>query len=237
MADGSGADGSGQAQADRVRPPRRIFKIFQPSDLRGLVQPRWIAPVALGWSVLLGLGLTGCDPFTGSSQTPEAASMANQRVDRSVRGTTVVSKMLPARLRLRRGWRAAPPNTLHSNADLQAYNPNQNIFLVVLGESNANVLQGGIEDQAIRYLQLMQSGFDRVISSEARTSVERINGFPAVQYEVRGEVLGKAVAYLHTTVQMDNHYYQIVVWTPDTLHAANAEEMRAIVQEFGPDRS
>jgi hypothetical protein len=235
MTDGLGADGSGQA--DRVRPTHRNFKIFQSAEIKGLVQPRWMASVALGSSVLLGLGLTGCDPFTGSSQTPEAAEMANQRVDRSMRGTLLVSKMLPARLRLRRGWRAAPPNTLHSNADLQAYNPDQDIFLVVLGETNANVVQGDIEDQAARYLQLMQSGFDRVISSEARTSVERINGFPAVQYELRGEVFGKAVAYLHTTVQMDNHYYQIVVWTPDTLHAANAEEMRAIVQEFGPDRS
>lgn len=57
----------------------------------------------------------------------------------------------------------------------------------------------------------MKRGFDRVLSNEQRTQVERINNFPAVQYELKGDVLTQAVAYLHTTIQMDERYYQVVV--------------------------
>ncbi|HIK44848.1 MAG TPA: hypothetical protein IGR64_08145 [Leptolyngbyaceae cyanobacterium M65_K2018_010] len=194
--------------------------------------------VPLGLGLWLATGLVGCGRLGLSSSADEAAAaaMGNQFVDRSVRGSSLVSKMLPVRLRLRRGWQAAPAKTLHPSADLQAYNPGQEIYLLVLGESNTSVAPGNLEDQASRYVQLLKGGFQQVISNEARTSVERVSNFPAVQYEVRGEVLGKSVAYLHTTVQMDDHYYQVVVWTPNDLHAANAEEMRAIVQEFGPEQ-
>jgi hypothetical protein len=40
------------------------------------------------------------------------------------------------------------------------------------------------------------------------------------------------VAYLHTTIEMGDHYYQVVVWTPDDLRMANADAMESVVKEF-----
>ncbi|HZG40291.1 MAG TPA: hypothetical protein VEZ50_16555 [Nodosilinea sp.] len=186
---------------------------------------------------LLVLGLTGCatlglSPRSARNTGQETGDMGNQYVDRGFRGETLVSRIKPVRLRLQNGWRAAPTGTLHPNADLEAYNPDQNLFLVVLGESRAAVNQGNLEEQANIYLQILKGGFAQIIANQARTGVERVNSFPAVQYEVRGNVSQQPVAYLHTTLEMGEEYYQVVVWTPDDLRMANADAMRSVVQEF-----
>lgn len=185
---------------------------------------------------LVALGLTGCNTLgllrSSDSDSDGDSEMGNQYVDRGFRGETLVSRMKPVQLSLPNGWQAAPTGTLHPNADLEAYNPDQDLFLVVLGESRAAVGPGNLEEQASNYLQILKGGFSEVIADQARTSVERVNSFPAVQYEVRGEVAQRPVAYLHTTVEMGEEYYQVVVWTPDDLRMANAEAMRSAVQEF-----
>ena len=195
-----------------------------------------LAALLLGITLSLG-PLAGCSTLglSGSAPNPENEE-SNQFVERSVRGNAIVSRPWPVSLGLRSGWRPAPPKSLHPEADLQAYNPNQAIFLIVLGESSTNVPPGNLNEQAARYIQLMKGGFTRVITDEAPTGVSMINNNPAVQYELRGEVLGKSVAYLHTTIQTGDAYYQVVTWTPDTRHAANAAEMRAVVEEFGPNQ-
>ena len=185
----------------------------------------------------LGLLLSGCETLglSGSSPDPDT-DYGNQYVTRSVRGSRLVSRTLPASLGLRRGWQPAPAQSLHPSSDLQAYHPGQGIFLIVLGESKANVPPGMLEQQAIQYLQLMRLSFDRVTSPEARTQVSQISNYPVVQYTLQADVRGQAVAYLHTTVEMGEHYYQVVTWTDANRYPVNTDEMQAMVQEFGPDQ-
>ncbi|QQE67021.1 hypothetical protein GFS31_37270 [Leptolyngbya sp. BL0902] len=184
----------------------------------------------------LGLLLSGCQTLGLAGSSPDGAiESGNQFVSRSVRGSQLISRTLPASLSLRRGWQMAPPQTLHPNADLQAYHPGQAIFLVVLGESKTSVASGTLEQQALQYLQIMRRSFDQVTSPESRTGVAQISSYPAVQYAFQAAVRGESVAYLHTTVEMGEYYYQVVAWTRADRYPANADEMRAIVQGFGPD--
>ncbi|MGB3199814.1 MAG: hypothetical protein WBA99_02860 [Nodosilinea sp.] len=200
------------------------------AEHRGLGFRRSMPTLAAG---LVVLGLTGCGTLGLLSGSPEESDdMGNQYVNRSFRGNQLASRMKPVQLRLQNGWQAAPSGTLHPTADLEAYNPDQDMFLVVLGESRAAVAPGNLEEQADNYLKILKGGFDQIITNQARTGVERVNSFPAVQYNVSGEVGQQPVAYLHTTVEMGEEYYQVVVWTPNDLRAANANAMRSIVQEI-----
>ena len=187
---------------------------------------------------ILTLSLVGCRTLGLPSlvKQPEATTSGNQLLERSVRGDRVVSKILPVRLRLRSGWQEAPAKSLHDRADLQVYHPGQQIYLVVLGESKAVVPVGTLEQQANRYLALLESGLTAPVSPPSRTGVGQIAKFPAVQYELQGQVLGEAVNYLHTTVEVGDHYYQVVVWTPKDKSVANREEMGEIVQGFDSDQ-
>ncbi|MGF1570341.1 MAG: hypothetical protein ACFCVD_20095 [Nodosilinea sp.] len=225
--------------------------LVQPGGPGAEARPKaWLAAGAithwprfsLALGLALGLALTGCSD--GSSTLSEAntttseanTTTTNQRVAGSLGRDRLVSKVLPVQLRLRRGWRPAPAGVLHSSADLQAYNLGEDIYLVVVGESSDVVAQGELDSQATTYIQMLKAGFDQVISPESLTEVTQVGDFPAVQYQLQGEVLGKPVAYLHTTVRMNENYYQVVVWTPADLAAANTEEMKAIVQGISPNR-
>lgn len=196
---------------------------------------RWLTPLFV---ILLTLSLAGCRTLGLPSlvKEPEATATNNQFLERSVRGDRVVSKILPVRLRLRPGWQEAPINSLHDQADLQIYHPGQQIYLVVLGESKAMVPAGNLEQQASRYLALLESGLTAPVSPASRTGVSQIANFPAIQYELQGQVLGQAVNYLHTTLEVADHYYQVVVWTPKDKYVANGEEMGGIVQGFDSDQ-
>jgi len=188
--------------------------------------------------ILLTLSLAGCRTLGLPSlvKQPEATATNNQFLERSVRGDRVVSKILPIRLRLRSGWQEAPAKSLHDGAELQVYHPGQQIYLVVLGESKATVPAGTLEQQASRYLALLESGLTAPVSTPARTDVSQIANFPTVQYELQGQVLGQEVNYLHTTLEVGDHYYQVVVWTPKDKYVANREEMGGIVQGFDSDQ-
>ncbi|MGB3310421.1 MAG: hypothetical protein WA939_22625 [Nodosilinea sp.] len=199
------------------------------AEIKGLRYRRSVPALVAG---LVALGLAGCSTLGLSRSPEESDEMGNQYVNRGFRGNLLVSRMKPVQMRLQNGWQAAPSGTLHPTADLEAYNPDQDMFVVVLGENRAAVAPGNLEDQASNYLQILKGGFSQITANQARTGVERVSSFPAVQYEVSGEVAQRSVAYLHTTVEMGEEYYQVVVWTPNDLRTANADAMQSVVQEF-----
>jgi hypothetical protein len=189
----------------------------------------------LAMTVAAGLLGTGCERLWDSTPT-EVSSVSSdgvQFVRRTMGGRALVSRLDPIQLRLNRGWQAAPQGVLHDSAELSAFNPGQSIYLITVGESRDVVGPGSLENQAQVYLDLLKRGFDQVTSSEERTAVTNVNGFPAVQYRVQGEVLGENVAYLHTTIELGGQYYQVVVWTPADRYYENAAAMEDIVMQFG----
>jgi hypothetical protein len=189
-----------------------------------------------GLLILTGLVLGGCDRAETTTRIESVETAANQQVNRTLRGETLVSNQAPVSLRLPRNWRSVPSNALHPTAELQAYNPEQDIYVVVVGEDQANLTASGdLNQQAQIYLQILKGGLDRVIAGETPTSVDTVSGFNAVQYDLRGEVLGTEVAYLHTTVEIEDKYYQVVAWTPNNRFADNFDAMQAIIQAFRPD--
>ncbi len=180
---------------------------------------------------------TGCGAFDNSSRVVESVETnSNQRVERTLRGETIVSSQAPVRLRLPRNWQAVPGNNLHPTADIQAYNSEQEIYLIVLGEDQQNVsAPGDLSRQAQIYLDLLKRSLNRVITSETSTGVETVSGLNAVQYELQGEIFGAEAAYLHTTVETNDRFYQVVAWTPAGRLNTNFDEMQNITQAFGPN--
>jgi hypothetical protein len=189
-----------------------------------------------GWGLvlLLGLGLGSCDRLWDSTPTDVSLNEGSgQFIRRTLGGKFLVSQIDPIQLKLTRGWQPAPPGILHDSAELNAFNPDQAMYFIAVGENRATVGADSLDNQAMIYLDLFKRGFDRVTSSEERTSLNNVGGFPAVQYRIQGEVLGAEVAYLHTTIQLGGQFYQVVVWTPEERYYENVGAMEDIVQQFG----
>lgn len=198
-------------------------------------QRRHLHPQISGIAVCLVVvsGLGGCGFLWDATPNagPGSGKGTYQAVHSSLRGKVLESTQAPIQLALPRGWQAAPNRTLHNSADLDAYNPGREIYLVVLGEERSQVQFNQLEENAAEYRRLLTRGFAGQ-PEEARTNLDRVDNFPAVQYEIRGKVGSQAVVYLHTTTEVGTKYYQIVVWTPAERYADNEAAMRRIVEDF-----
>jgi hypothetical protein len=186
---------------------------------------------------LLGLSLTGCFNLAGDLDQPAADNNATNNATplrvRNVplRGRRLENTQEQIRVQLPRGWDVAPTSALHENADLYAYNENQGMYFVAVGENASAVRFNNLQDNAQEYRRLLVSQFDAGAQEEP-TQLNAVNGKPATQYLVRGQVNGTPVVFLHTTVQADNRFYQVVAWTGEDRYNDNRDELQSIISSF-----
>ena len=180
---------------------------------------------------LLSLTLIGCsDPASTDAETG-ATEVSPQVVRRTLRGRTLRDASQRVQVQLPRGWEPAPSGTLHDSADIYARNVDERLYLLVVSENDSNVQRFGIDDNAHEYRMLLANALDSP-PELTRTDVNEINGPSAVQYEISGRVDGVAVVYLHTTVVVEDTYYQIVTWTEESRFPIAEEEFQEVIGSF-----
>ncbi|ASC72794.1 uncharacterized protein XM38_037530 [Halomicronema hongdechloris C2206] len=128
------------------------------------------------------------------------------------------------------GWQ--PDARLHDSAELEAGNPEQEAYVIVLSEAISAVSYSGLEDNALTYKRAIVNGLDSQPEREVKTSVSLESGLSGVQYEIHGEYRDQSLVYLHTTVVSDTHYYQIVAWSAADRFEENQETLQDIIQSF-----
>lgn len=183
-----------------------------------------VAPACIGF-VLIGF-LSGC--FGGGS--PPAAN-----------GDITVEKLANNQLLLENtaeGIRLTVPNSwetvtsLRPDADLYAANDAEDLYVMVLAEPQDNVLaQFSVADNASQYRRMLTRQLD-AYRDQAPTAVTSINGLEAIQYEIRGEVDGIPVVYLHTTVQGRQNYYQVIGWTRADQYSDRKAALQEVIGSF-----
>ena len=188
---------------------RRIRHIF----LLGLV------------STGLSAGLGAC--FSGEEEVTEPVDTIAEPLD--TRSTlenreTEVSITVPA------NWIKAD-STLRNSADIYASYPVENLYASVLSESDEVLSQFSLEDNADKYRWLIEEELSEYEGSQ-KTDVTVIGSNPAVQYEIRGQVDGVSVVYLHTTIEGDDRYYQVVGWTTADRYAENKQTLQNVISSF-----
>ncbi|MEL6161734.1 MAG: hypothetical protein AAFQ40_11430 [Cyanobacteria bacterium J06623_5] len=157
------------------------------------------------------------EPISAESQFISGPSdLENNQTDVKI---TVPAEWVSAGDRLRR------------SADIYASHPSREMYASVLSESKTVLSQFDLEDNAEQYRWLIEKELEDYEGS-TRTGIERINGDPAVQYEIRGRVEGIPVVYLHTTVQGDDNYYQVVGWTTQERYSENKATLENIIESF-----
>lgn len=172
---------------------------------------------------LLTVGLTGCfgDRNTSDRNGDESIN-SGPAVLRNT--TTDVSIVVPE------GWIKMGEDMRRSH-DIYAAQPEQQLYASVLSEDETGIRQFGLEDNSAQYRNLIKDELDD-FEGETKTSVTRIDGRPALQYEIRGTVDDQPVVYLHTTVEGTNDYYQVVGWTSADRYRENKNVLEKVVASF-----
>ena len=122
---------------------------------------------------------------------------------------------------------------LHAEAELQVSNQAERLYLVVLMDPKQGQHESSLRVQSAAYqAQFLDSlRQDPVVTT---MPIQQINGYSAVQGKMDvwyGEV---SVTYLHTTVETQRAYYQILAWTTRGQFSFYQQELEQIIQSFLP---
>ena len=63
-----------------------------------------------------------------------------------------------------------------------------------------------------------------------------INEQPAIQYEIEGSTSGLRIVYLHTTVESDSAYNQLLAWTLRSKYSENKSLLKDVINTFTQTR-
>ena len=119
---------------------------------------------------------------------------------------------------------------LNKRASLQASRKDKDLHLIVITDPKSSLPDMTLE-------QHHQTTRDRMLkemtnsSATAPTSVT-IDGHPALQDEISGTEKGAILTFIHTTVDDDESFHQILAWTLKSRFLANKSELSKITNSF-----
>jgi hypothetical protein len=184
---------------------------------------------------LLSLVLTGLLTNSCALRSRTATEVSNTNNPVSVQNLSATAKLVEnttqgVRLTIPSNWETV--ENWRPDADLYAANPNEDMYVLVLVDpKDSLVSQFSLEDNAFEYRRNLVRQLDS-FGSQTVTDLTSVNGKPAVQYEIKGQIAGAAVVYLHTTVLGDKNYYQVVGWTRADQYNSRKTNLQNVITTF-----
>ena len=187
----------------------------------------WKTRSLLVLSACLLLGATGCNRFGERTRDVIDAISAQNLGDGTTRLTNANTEV---ELTLPQGW--VDVQDLRPDADLYAAHGDRTMYVMVLSDpKRSEVGAFNLADNSDQYLSFLNRGLTQE-QPEIATTMTALNGMDALQYEVRGRVDNQPIVYLHTTVEGNTNYYQVVAWTTAEKYAAAKGELQTVIQSF-----
>ena len=145
-------------------------------------------------------------------------------------GVVITGKDGKMRIAAPADWRAE--KDLNPNADLQACDPPQQVCVMVFEDDKATT--GPIT--LARFSRFTRGQVLKKLrnSSEGAEVALQIGGYPALQYELRGQTDRFDLVYLHTSVDTPGHLYQVMGWTSSALYPQEKAALSSIADSFRP---
>ena len=119
---------------------------------------------------------------------------------------------------------------LNKQASLQGAYKDKELYVIVITDPKSAVgaltLQQHHQTTRDHMLQRMSNS-----SATAPVSIT-IDGHPALQEELTGTEKGAVLTFLHTTVDDNDGFHQILAWTVKSRWAANSSQLRDVTNSF-----
>ncbi|MBT9314335.1 hypothetical protein [Leptothoe spongobia] len=191
---------------------------------QGMMGPwkKWLL-VAVSACLLLG----ACDRF-GERTKDVINAISVQNLNNGQ--TRLTNENSDVELTLPNGW--VDVQNLRPDADLYVAHEDRTMYVMVLSDpKRSEVGTFSLANNSDQYLSFLDRGLTQE-QAEVPTTMTSLNGLNALQYEVRGRVDNLPIVYLHTTVEGNENYYQVVGWTTVEKYGAAKEELQTVIQSF-----
>ena len=133
------------------------------------------------------------------------------------------------------GW--AILDDLNDQADLGMGNYIREAYALFLTEPKTD-FDDGIDYRS--HSDITRENMKYVINDYSETDGEEVTtdaGFKGVSYEIRGQVEGLDIIYLHVTVETDDHLHQILQWSLPKKYDRNLEDYNAVWKSIRPKKA
>lgn len=178
-------------------------------------------------SLLALVGLTGCDR-TGDRIRDVTGAISSQNLssDRKL----IENEESGVRLTVPAGWENV--KELRPDADLYVGNEEEQTYVLVLAESKGSIDVFSLADNSTQYRRILARRLGGTPQPQLPTPMESIGELSALQYEIRGQVNNQPVVYLHTTIEGESNYYQVIGWTTAANYPEAKEELQMVIDSF-----
>lgn len=179
-------------------------------------------------SACLVLGLSSCDRFGDRTKDViDAISIQNLSTGEKL----LRNEVSDVQLTLPQDW-VDVRDDLRPDADLYAAREDRSMYVLVLADQKrSDIASFELADNAAQYLSYLDWGLAQE-QPAAPTNVTSLNGLNARQYEVRGQIENQPVVYLHTTIEGESSYYQVVAWSAAKDYEAAKGELQTVIGSF-----
>ncbi|MEM8808293.1 MAG: hypothetical protein AAGF01_19915 [Cyanobacteria bacterium P01_G01_bin.38] len=179
-------------------------------------------------AIALSLTASGCRLRNNSTESEPNSAITIENLENNQ--TLVRNEPKGIQLITPNSWEQV--DSLRPDADIYIANEPENTYVMVLVDNlSATVQQFTLSDNASQYRRVLVDQLD-TYNGQTATSITSVNGQPAEQYEIRGEIDGTAVVYVHTTIRGEENYYQVVGWTRDDQYDARRQELQQVITSF-----
>ena len=184
-------------------------------------------------SLLQAVGLRSAESTATENDGTSGEQIGTQSLNKSGDSNILRNREAGIELTLPASW--SEDTNLHESAELQALDPDKQLYIIVVAEEDDSLIRLGLRENAENYRNLLINRLQSngQFENQSPTDVSFIGDDFANQYEIRGRVGDDTpVVYLHTTVVTENRYYQIVAWTTQAQYDAYKSELESITETF-----
>jgi hypothetical protein len=128
-----------------------------------------------------------------------------------------------------KGWVEVNDYSLNDVADLQAQKRFGNQYFAALIEHKDD-LEFTFDEWMEYVIENYLAAFDDVNMSEGNEIL--IDGYPAIQFEIKGTIDHAKVVILVTYVEGENHFAQILAWTLASKYKSSVDELKLITNSI-----
>ena len=125
-------------------------------------------------------------------------------------------------------WDVLP---LNDAADIQVGNEEKEQYFMLLSEKKIDMYGWNLKKHSYVTFGNLTGSLDE---PKIKGPIElEINSRPAIQYEIEGSTQGLRLVYLHTTVETDSAFNQLLAWTLRSKYSENKDILLEVISTFG----
>lgn len=119
---------------------------------------------------------------------------------------------------------------LNDSAELQMGNSFKEAYAVILSDNKMDLDDLSLDEHSNLTRSFISSGLRNYEGSDP--DYFYVGGFEAVRYRLEGIIDGIHAVYWHVTIETDEYFHQILLWSLKSRFSKNEDDFESVVQSF-----